>query len=106
MMLKNQVAVIYGAGGAVGSAVARAFAREGAKLFLTGRHRAPVEAVALVALGVMSVTWMSVIAVLVIAQKLLPPRAAVDVPPALAIVGLGILIVIAPSLVPGPTPPM
>jgi len=46
MMLKNKVAVIYGAGGAVGSAVARAFAREGAKLFLTGRHRAPVETVA------------------------------------------------------------
>jgi NAD(P)-dependent dehydrogenase (short-subunit alcohol dehydrogenase family) len=46
MMLKNRVAVIYGAGGAVGGAVARAFAREGAGLFLTGRHRAPVEAVA------------------------------------------------------------
>src|SRR5499433_2643178 len=29
-----------------GGAVARAFAREGAKLFLTGRHRSPVEAVA------------------------------------------------------------
>ncbi len=55
----------------------------------------------LVALGVMSVTWMSVIAVLVLTQKLLPPRAAVDVPLALAIVGLGILIVIAPSSVPG-----
>jgi NAD(P)-dependent dehydrogenase (short-subunit alcohol dehydrogenase family) len=46
MMLQNKVAVIYGAGGAIGSAVARAFAREGAKLFLTGRLRAPVEAVA------------------------------------------------------------
>ncbi|NOJ43004.1 SDR family oxidoreductase [Bradyrhizobium sp. WSM 1791] len=46
MLLKNKVAVIYGAGGAVGSAVARAFAREGARLFLTGRHRAPVEAIA------------------------------------------------------------
>src|SRR2546427_1212365 len=46
MMLKNRVAVIYGAGGGIGSAVARAFAREGAKLFLTGRHRAPVEVVA------------------------------------------------------------
>jgi NAD(P)-dependent dehydrogenase (short-subunit alcohol dehydrogenase family) len=46
MMLKNKVAVIYGAGGAIGGAVARAFAREGAKLFLTGRLRAPVEAVA------------------------------------------------------------
>jgi NAD(P)-dependent dehydrogenase (short-subunit alcohol dehydrogenase family) len=44
MMLKDKVAVIYGAGGAIGGAVARAFAREGAKLFLTGRLRAPVEA--------------------------------------------------------------
>src|SRR5215207_7320768 len=46
MMLEDKVAVIYGAGGAVGGAVARAFASEGAKLFLTGRLRAPVEAVA------------------------------------------------------------
>src|SRR5258708_16920436 len=46
MMLKNKVAVIYGAGGAIGGAVARSFAHEGAKLFLTGRLRAPVEAVA------------------------------------------------------------
>ncbi len=60
----------------------------------------------LVALGVMSVTWMAVIAVLVLAQKLLPPKAAIDVPLAAAIVGLGILIVIAPSSVPGLTPPM
>ena len=49
----------------------------------------------LVALGVMSVTWMSVIAVLVLGQKLLPAKAAIDVPLALAIVGLGVLIVIA-----------
>ena len=48
----------------------------------------------LVALSVMSVTWMSVVAVVVLAQKLLPARAAVDVPLALAIVGLGVLIVI------------
>jgi NAD(P)-dependent dehydrogenase (short-subunit alcohol dehydrogenase family) len=46
MMLKDKVAVIYGAGGAIGSAVACAFAREGAKLFLTGRYLAPVEVVA------------------------------------------------------------
>jgi NAD(P)-dependent dehydrogenase (short-subunit alcohol dehydrogenase family) len=46
MLLQNKNAVIYGAGGAIGSVVARAFAREGAKLFLTGRHRAPVEALA------------------------------------------------------------
>jgi predicted metal-binding membrane protein len=60
----------------------------------------------LVALSLMSVTWMSVIAVLVLAQKLLPTKAAVDVPLALAIVGLGVLIVIAPSSVPGVMPPM
>jgi NAD(P)-dependent dehydrogenase (short-subunit alcohol dehydrogenase family) len=46
MMLENKVAVIYGAGGAIGSAVARAFAAEGAHLFLTGPHLAPVELVA------------------------------------------------------------
>jgi len=46
MLLKNKIVVIYGAGGAIGGAVARAFAREGARVFLTGRLRAPVEAVA------------------------------------------------------------
>ena len=46
MLLKDKVAVIYGAGGGIGGAVASAFASEGAKLFLTGRLRAPVEAVA------------------------------------------------------------
>jgi predicted metal-binding membrane protein len=60
----------------------------------------------LVALGVMSVTWMSLIAVPVLAQKLLPAKAAVDVPLALAIVGLGIWIVLAPLSVPGLVPPM
>jgi predicted metal-binding membrane protein len=60
----------------------------------------------LLAVGVMSVTWMTVIAVLALGQKLLPARAAVDVPLALAIVGLGVLIVIAPSSVPGLTPSM
>jgi len=60
----------------------------------------------LVVLGVMSATWMSVIAVLVLAQKVLPAKAAVDVPLALAITGLGILALTAPSLVPGLTPPM
>jgi predicted metal-binding membrane protein len=60
----------------------------------------------LVALGIMSVTWMSVIAVLILAQKLLPAKAAIDLPLALAIVGLGILIFIAPSSVPGLAPPM
>ncbi|WBO65969.1 DUF2182 domain-containing protein [Streptomyces camelliae] len=55
----------------------------------------------LLALGVMSLVWMSVVAVLVSAQKLLPARSVVDVPLALAIVGLGLVIVVEPSLVPG-----
>jgi predicted metal-binding membrane protein len=55
----------------------------------------------LVALGVMSVTWMSAIAVIVVAQKLLPERATIDLPLALAIVGLGVLIATAPSSVTG-----
>jgi NAD(P)-dependent dehydrogenase (short-subunit alcohol dehydrogenase family) len=46
MLLGGKVAVIYGAGGAIGAAVARACAREGATVFLTGRLQAPVEAVA------------------------------------------------------------
>ena len=59
----------------------------------------------LVALDLMSLFWMAVVAVLACAQKLLPARAAIDVPLALAIVGLGFAIVVAPSLVPGLTPP-
>jgi NAD(P)-dependent dehydrogenase (short-subunit alcohol dehydrogenase family) len=46
MMLKDRIAVIHGAGGDIGGAVARAFAREGAKLFLSGRTLAAVKAVA------------------------------------------------------------
>jgi len=42
MLLKNKVAVIYGAGGYVGSAIARAFARDGASVYVTGRHREPI----------------------------------------------------------------
>jgi predicted metal-binding membrane protein len=60
----------------------------------------------LVVLGVMSITWMVVIAVLVFAQKLLPAKVAIDLPLALAIVGLGVLIIIVPSLVPGLILPM
>jgi NAD(P)-dependent dehydrogenase (short-subunit alcohol dehydrogenase family) len=46
MLLDKKNAVIYGASGAIGSAVARAFAREGAKVFLTGRNLEAVGAVA------------------------------------------------------------
>jgi len=60
----------------------------------------------MVALGVMSIFWMAVVGMLVLAQKLLPAKAVIDLPLALAIAGLGILIVIAPSLVPGLAPPM
>lgn len=59
-----------------------------------------------VALGAMSITWMAVLAALVTAQKLLPPRAVIDVPLALAIVGLGIVIVAAASWIPGLIPGM
>jgi predicted metal-binding membrane protein len=60
----------------------------------------------LVAVGVMSVAWMGVIAALVLVQKLLPVRVVVDVPLALAIVALGVVIVAAPGAIPGLTPTM
>jgi predicted metal-binding membrane protein len=60
----------------------------------------------LLAVGVMSITWMAVISVLVTAQKLRPARLAIDLPAALAIAGLGVLILVAPSVVPGLSPPM
>jgi predicted metal-binding membrane protein len=62
--------------------------------------------VMLVALSAMSITWMAVITVPMLTQKLLAPRAAIDVTLALAIVGLGILIMIAPASVPGLMPAM
>jgi NAD(P)-dependent dehydrogenase (short-subunit alcohol dehydrogenase family) len=46
MLLQDKNAVIYGGGGAIGGAVARAFAREGARVFLTGRTMDKVDAVA------------------------------------------------------------
>jgi 3-oxoacyl-[acyl-carrier protein] reductase len=46
MLLQNKTAVVYGASGAVGAAVAEAFAREGARVFLAGRTRARLQAVA------------------------------------------------------------
>jgi NAD(P)-dependent dehydrogenase (short-subunit alcohol dehydrogenase family) len=46
MLLENKNAVIYGAGGGLGRGVARTFAREGARVFLAGRTRETLEAVA------------------------------------------------------------
>ena len=55
----------------------------------------------LIVLGVMNVTWMAVVAVVVVAQKLLTAKIIIDIPLALAIIGLGIVILAAPSSVPG-----
>lgn len=46
MLLQNKVAVIYGGGGAIGGAVARTFAREGATVFLAGRTVSKLDEVA------------------------------------------------------------
>jgi 3-oxoacyl-[acyl-carrier protein] reductase len=46
MLLEGKNAVIYGAGGSIGGAVAKEFVREGASVFLTGRNRENLEAVA------------------------------------------------------------
>jgi predicted metal-binding membrane protein len=60
----------------------------------------------LVVIDAMSAAWMAVIASVVFLQKILPAKAVVDVPLALAIVGLGTLILVAPSAVPGFMPDM
>ncbi len=46
MLLENKNAVIYGGGGAIGGAIARAFAREGARVFLAGRTLTTLDRVA------------------------------------------------------------
>lgn len=46
MLLEGKRAVIYGGGGAIGGSVARAFAREGASVFLAGRTEARLDQVA------------------------------------------------------------
>jgi predicted metal-binding membrane protein len=62
--------------------------------------------VMLLALGVMSIAWMGVVAAVVLVQKLLPPRALIDAPLAVAIVVTGILVAVAPASIPGLTPTM
>jgi NAD(P)-dependent dehydrogenase (short-subunit alcohol dehydrogenase family) len=46
MLLRNKTVIIYGAGEAIGSAVARAFGAEGARVFLSGRRLGPIQTVA------------------------------------------------------------
>jgi predicted metal-binding membrane protein len=60
----------------------------------------------LLAVGVMSITWMIVIGAVVLGQKLLPPKIAIDVTLALAIIGFGILIIASPTTIPGLMPSM
>jgi NAD(P)-dependent dehydrogenase (short-subunit alcohol dehydrogenase family) len=43
VLLENKNAIVYGAAGAIGGAVARAFARDGARVFLAGRTLAALE---------------------------------------------------------------
>ncbi|MFF4988265.1 SDR family NAD(P)-dependent oxidoreductase [Streptosporangium saharense] len=45
-LLKDKSAVIYGGGGAIGGAIARVFAREGARVFIAGRTQEKLDAVA------------------------------------------------------------
>jgi predicted metal-binding membrane protein len=61
---------------------------------------------ALVAIGVMNAGWMAIVAVLVLVQKVLPSKRAIDVPVALALVVLGVVIVAAPTSIPGLLPAM
>jgi NAD(P)-dependent dehydrogenase (short-subunit alcohol dehydrogenase family) len=46
MLLEHKNAIVYGAGGGIGGGVARTFARKGARVFLAGRTREPLETVA------------------------------------------------------------
>jgi len=59
---------------------------------------------ALVAVGVMSLPWTVAVTALTLAQRLLPPRAAVDVALGLGLLALGLLLVAAPGVVPGLVP--
>ena len=46
MLLKDKTAIVYGAGGSIGGAIASAFAREGAKVFLAGHTKAKIDKIA------------------------------------------------------------
>jgi len=59
----------------------------------------------LFALGVMSVTWMAVVAGLIAVEKVLPWRRSATYGTALVLVGLGTLILVAPGVLPGLTVP-
>jgi 3-oxoacyl-[acyl-carrier protein] reductase len=64
MLLENRTAIVHGGSGSVGSAVARAFARQGAEVHLTGRTRATLEEVATGIRGAGGVAHVDVLDVL------------------------------------------
>jgi predicted metal-binding membrane protein len=59
----------------------------------------------LFALGVMSVTWMAIVAGVIAVEKILPWRRAATYGTALALLALGVLILVAPDALPGLTVP-
>ena len=59
----------------------------------------------LFALGVMSVTWMALVAGIIAVEKTLPRRGSLTYATAALLFGLGVLLVIAPHAVPGLTIP-
>jgi hypothetical protein len=61
--------------------------------------------IVLFALGVMSLTWMAVVAGLIFAQKVLPYGEALTKPFAILLIGIGIWVAAAPGSVPGLTLP-
>lgn len=85
MMLEGKNAIVYGAGGVVGSSIAHAFAREGARVFLAGRSLDKLEAVALgiiAAGGVADVAQVDALdeqAVLAHAQAVVDAAGSIDI---------------------------
>lgn len=59
-----------------------------------------------IAIGIMSLGWMAVVALIICAQKLMPPRALIDTILALALIGLGLAIIAVPEHVPRLMPTM
>lgn len=60
----------------------------------------------MLALGAMSLVWMALVAAIVVGQKLVAPRRAVDVAVALAVVALGVIVLLAPDAIPHVVPAM
>ena len=59
----------------------------------------------LFALGVMSVSWMALVAVIIAVEKTVPMRLSLTYPAAALLLGLGILLLVAPDALPGLTIP-